>query len=132
MGMLQITATAACRPTEDREKVRHAILNLIPDAQLEDAEGSLVGRSDSGEALREAILNQHIRDTARSVMLQGVRGNGTRFALNKQAAFMGKVSFIEGPVALGGIEVTVESDDIARTIDHLAESTVEDRMEEQE
>jgi len=123
---MQITATAACRPTEDREKVRRALLNLFPDAQLEDASTSVVARSENGDALREAILNQHIRDTARSVMLRGTRGNSTRFTLNKQAAFMGKVSFIEGPVALGGIEVSIESDDIPGVIDHLAESTVEE------
>ncbi len=123
---MQITATAACHPTEDREKVGQAILNLFPDASIEDAGESLVARTEDGEALREAILNQHIRDTARSVMLRGVRGNRTRFTLNKQAAFMGKVSFIEGPVALGGIEVSIEDDDIKGVIDHLAESTVED------
>lgn len=126
MGMLNISAKAACHPTEDREKVRHAILNLFPDAQFEDAQGSVTARSGSGEALREAILNQRIRDTARSVMRRGVRGNSTRFTLNKQAAFMGKVSFIEGQIALGGIEVTVENDDIEGTIDYLAESTVEE------
>jgi hypothetical protein len=31
------------------------------------------------------------------------------------------VSFIEGPVALGGIEVSIEDDDIKGVIDHLAE-----------
>jgi predicted RNA binding protein with dsRBD fold (UPF0201 family) len=123
--MLQIIASAACHPTEDGAKVRQAILNLFPDAQFEEGERSLTARSASGEVLREAILNQHIRDTARSVMLQGVRGNTTRFTLNKQAAFMGKVSFVEGTVALGGIEVSVETDDIAGTVDYLAESTVE-------
>lgn len=122
---MQITATAACRPTEDREKVRRALLNLFPDAQLEDSSTGLVARSGSGEALREIILNQHIRDTARSVMLRGTRGNIIAFTLNKQAAFMGKVSFVEGPVALGGIEVSIEDDDIKGVIDHLAESTVE-------
>lgn len=122
---MQITATAACHPTEDREKVRRALLNLFPDLEIEDAGTSLVARSDNGDALREAILNQHIRDTARSVMLRGVRENSTRFTLNKQAAFMGKVSFIEGPVALGGIEVLIEDDRIEGIIDHLAESTVE-------
>jgi predicted RNA binding protein with dsRBD fold (UPF0201 family) len=126
MDMLHITAEAVCHPTEDREKVHQALLNLLPDAQFEDAERAVTARSPSGEALREAILNQHIRDTARSVMRRGTRGNHAAFTLNKQAAFMGKVSFIEGPVALGGIEVSVESDDIEGAIDYLAESTVED------
>jgi predicted RNA binding protein with dsRBD fold (UPF0201 family) len=72
---MQITATAACHPTEDREKVGQAILNLFPDASIEDAGESLVARTRGrGKRSREAILNQHIRDTARSVMLRGVRG----------------------------------------------------------
>lgn len=125
MSMLKITAAAFCFPTEDREKVHRAILNILPDAQLEDGERSVTGRSGSGDALREMIHDQHIRDTARSVMLRGVQGSATRFMLNKQAALMGKASFLDGPVALGGIEVTVEADDIQDAIDHLAESTVE-------
>ena len=40
-------------------------------------------------------------------MLHGVRDGTTRFVLNKQVAFVGKVSFLDGPAALGGIEVTV-------------------------
>lgn len=125
MSMLKITAAASCFPTEDREKVRQAVLNLLPDAQLEDGERSVTGRSDNGDALRDMIHDQHIRDTARSVMLRGVQGSTTRFVLNKQAALMGKVSFLDGPVALGGIEVTIEADDVRGAIDHLAESTVE-------
>lgn len=125
MSMLKITAAASCFPTEDSEKVRQAVLNLLPDAQLEDGERSVTGRSDNGDALRDMIHDQHIRDTARSVMLRGVQGSATRFVLNKQAALMGKVSFLDGPVALGGIEVTIEADDVRGAIDHLAESTVE-------
>ncbi|MBI0584821.1 MAG: hypothetical protein ISF22_11440 [Methanomassiliicoccus sp.] len=123
--MPQITAATACNPTEDPEKVRQALLNLFPDAEIEESGGRMTARTESGEGLREAILDQHIRDTARSVMLRGAREGRTRFTLNKQTAFVGKVSFIDGPVALGGIEVIIEDGDIEGTIEHLAESTVE-------
>jgi len=120
-----ITATAMCYPTEDREKVRHALLNLFPDAEVEEGASMLTARTESADRLRQIIIDNHIRDTARSVMLRGVGDNSTRFTLNKQVAFVGKVSFLDEPAALGGIEVTVQDENIAKTIDHLAESTVE-------
>ena len=128
--MPRIIARTPCFPTEDREKVRQALLNLFPDSEVEEEAGELIARTSSGERLREIILDHHIRDTARSVMLRGLRGPSTTFLLNKQVAFVGKVSFLDGPVALGGIEVTVEDEDIEGTIDHLAESTVEKEGEE--
>jgi predicted RNA binding protein with dsRBD fold (UPF0201 family) len=123
--MSTVTAIALCFPTEDREKVRQALLNIFPGAEVEDGASMLTARTDNADRLREIILDHHIRDTARSVMLRGVRGNSTSFVLNKQVAFVGKVSFLDEPAALGGIEVTVEDDNIQKTIDHLAESTVE-------
>jgi predicted RNA binding protein with dsRBD fold (UPF0201 family) len=123
--MPRIVATAAVRPTEDPEKVRRALLNLFPDAQIEEWEDRMVSSTGNGEALRELIIDHHIRDTARAVMLRGKSVGTTRFTLNKQVAYIGKVSFLEGPVTLGGIEVVIEEDDIEGLIDYLAESTVE-------
>jgi predicted RNA binding protein with dsRBD fold (UPF0201 family) len=123
--MPRITARTRLYPTEDREKVHQALLNIFPGSEIEESADALTARTDSGERLRELILNYHIRDTARSVMLRGLEGSTTRFRLNKQVAFVGKVSFLDGEGSLGGIDVTVEDDDIRGTIDHLAESTVE-------
>jgi predicted RNA binding protein with dsRBD fold (UPF0201 family) len=123
--MPRIVATVAVRPTEDPQKVRQALLNLFPDAQIEEREDRMIGSTENGEALRELIIDHHIRDTARGVMLRGRSPRTTRFTLNKQVAYIGKVSFLDGPVALGGIEVVIEDDDIEGLIDYLAESTVE-------
>ncbi len=123
--MVHITARTPCNPTEDREKVRTALLNIFPEGLLEEAEDGLVSSGDCGEHLRQMILDEHIRDTARSVMLRGMREGRTTFRLNKQVAYVGKLSFQEGSSPLGNIEVTVEDEDIKATIDHLAESTVE-------
>ena len=123
--MPTITAIALCYPTEDRQKVRQALLNIFPGAEIEEGASMLTARTNDAERLREIIIDHHIRDTARSVMLRGVRDGSTRFVLNKQVAFVGKVSFLDEPAALGGIEVTVQDEDIQNVIDHLAESTVE-------
>lgn len=122
---MRIVARAACHPTEDREKVKQALLNLFPEGEIEEGEDGTVVRTGSGEKLRQIIIDHHIRDTARSMMLCGRSGNVSRFRLNKQVAFVGKVSFVEGNPPLGAIEVEVEDDDIDTAIDHLAESTVE-------
>lgn len=122
-----ITATTPCYPTEDREKVRQALLNIFPEAEIEEGASTFIARTASGDRLREMIIDNHIRDSARSVMLRGMRDGSTRFVLNKQVALVGKVSFLDDKVALGGIEVIIEDADIEKTIDILAESTVEAR-----
>jgi uncharacterized protein len=122
-----ITATTPCYPTEDRERVRQALLNIFPGAEIEEGAAALTARTDNADRLREIIIDNHIRDSARSVLLRGMRDGSTRFVLNKQVAFVGKVSFLDGPVVLGGIEVTIEDEDIEKAIDLLAESTVEGR-----
>jgi uncharacterized protein len=125
--MVLITARTPIYPTEDRGKVRTALLNLFPASEVEETTDQLIARTTSGERLREVILETHIRDTARSVMLCGREGGRTVFQLNKQVALVGKVSFLDHPVALGSIEVEVVDEDLDRAIDYLAESTVEEK-----
>ncbi len=86
-----------------------------------------MGTAASLDRLRELIRAQRIRDTARGQFLAGRQGNRTRVVLNKQAAFMGVVSFAAGS-ALGDIEVEIESDDLLAVIDYVAESTVEPKV----
>lgn len=130
--MPKITAQVKLFPTEDKEKVRQSLLAIFPDSDIEESESGLKATTASGDRLRQIILDSHIRDSARSVMFRGKDGNAIRFRLNKQAAFMGKVSFLEGGAALGGIDVTVEDEDLDGTIDFLAESTVEGREQREE
>ncbi len=125
--MTIITAITPCYPTEDRDKVRQALLNIFPAAEIEEGDSTFTARTDNGDRLREMIIDNHIRDSARSVMLRGMRDGSTRFVLNKQVALVGKVSFLDDKVALGGIEVIIEDADIEKAIDVLAESTVEVR-----
>jgi len=125
---MRLVARAPCFPTEDKEKVRQALLNLFPLGEVEERESELIVRTDSGDKLRQIILDHHIRDTARSMMLCGRTGNRAYFRLNKQVAYVGKVSFVEGQPALGSIDVELEDEDLDRAIDFLAESTVEVRQ----
>lgn len=126
--MTDITLTARCHPTEDREKIVSAILKLFPDAQAE-GEDPIVARAHSTDTFVEQIGRQRIRDAARSVLRKGMRDGRTSFRLNKQVATVGKVSFAEEVHALGDIDVTIESEDISALIDDLAPDTRRERKQ---
>ena len=84
----------------------------------------LVGRGESLSRFAELLRRQKIRDAARRVLLKGVRGDGAMvFRLNKQAAFVGKVSFSGGESPLGDISVLVEQPGIVELIDGIAPDT---------
>ena len=112
-------------PSEDPEKVRQAVLNIFPDAVL-DISGDRISSVSAGmEHFGDRIRKQRILDTARSVLMKGRRGERSFFYLNKQAAFVGKISFVEEKAVLGTIKVTVEAEDITSFIEMLAPNTVD-------
>lgn len=110
------------RPTESGAKVRRAILNLFPEARLEEGEG-ISGAVGSLDRLGELLRKQRIRDSARELLSGATRGDRLVFYLNKQAAYAGRVSF-SAHAPLGDICVTVIADDIRGLIEELAPSTL--------
>ena len=122
--MLRVRVETPCRPTESVEKVTTALGNLFPDLVIEVHENRIVGTTESVDRLRELIRNQKIRDTARRQLRAGRRDDRTTVSLSKQAAFVGVVNFAAAS-PLGDILVEMESDDLDRVIDYVAESTVE-------
>ena len=125
---MRLRVEAQVKPTESREKVEAAIKKIFPTLELSQTENSLAGESTSVESLdrlHQLLRQQAIRDSARSVMLRGRRGNVVQFMLNRQAAFVGKVSFSGGESPLGPIVVMLEAPDIERLIDYLAPRTRE-------
>jgi hypothetical protein len=119
------TISAKCYPTEDPAKVERAVLNLFPGSEVERSAYAITAKTSSLERFKELIRNHRILDATRRVMVQGTNGNGTRFVLNKQAALSGKVSFLDGKVALGGIQVAIEDEDLSTLIDQVAPITVD-------
>lgn len=120
--MLDIRLRTPCYPTEDRDAVVRAIRNLFPDAEIK-GDIQIVATSKSLDAFGELLKRHKIRDAARKVMRRGMRGNTTRFRLNKQVAAVGKVSFSEESHALGDIEVSISAMDIESVIDSIAPDT---------
>jgi len=125
---VRLRIEAEVKQTEAREKIEAAIKQIFPTLELSLIGSSLVGEStrmESLDRLHELLRQQAIRDSARSVMLRSRRGNVVRFMLNRQVAFVGKVSFTGGESPLGPIVVTLEVPDIERLVDYLAPHTRE-------
>jgi len=125
---------AEVRPTEDIEKVRKAISNLfnLESYRVADA-GSykvLIGESSSIASLlkiREIIVRERIADTARRIMSRNAVDRYLSFKINKQAAYAGKLSFVEEDreSSLGPINVFIETSDVKKLLDWLAPNTPE-------
>jgi len=121
--MKEILLKAPMYPSEDSEKIRIAIRNIFPDAELREEGGFITGRAQSLERFAEILRDSRIRDAARSQILRKKRGGKSVFWLNKQVAFVGKVNFVEKNIVLGAIEVSFSDDDLDREIDAIAPST---------
>ncbi|UCD93187.1 MAG: hypothetical protein JSV43_04635, partial [Methanobacteriota archaeon] len=117
--MPSVIVKTICKPTENPDKVKKSMLNIFPDLQIERKEEELIGTTESTEMLEKLLREQQIRSAARSIFLNCVEGDKLEFRLNKQVAFVGKVSFAERS-PLGDIEVTIEDERLLDLIDILA------------
>jgi predicted RNA binding protein with dsRBD fold (UPF0201 family) len=113
-------------PTEDSARVERAVLNIFPQARIELEDGCLRASVDSLEGfekLRMLIRSRRIRAAVRTLLMKGVKDDMVVFYLNKQAAYVGKVSFFEEgeTVALGPIKVVVKADDPKKFVEWLTE-----------
>jgi predicted RNA binding protein with dsRBD fold (UPF0201 family) len=133
MIAITIEVSAPVNPTEDLSKVQAAIENIFTglEFQLQEREGMKTRLVGSGNhecliKLHELIRCRKILDTARTNIR--FKGNIVTFRLNKQAAFVGKVSFPPGDEPLGSIlvEIVAQSPDEAmKVVDWLAPPTEE-------
>lgn len=125
---MKLKVEAEVRPTEVREKVEAALKKIFPTLELRQEGSFLVGEATEVSALsrlHQLLRLQAILDSARAVMRAGMEGNHISFMLNKQAAFVGRVSFTGEESPLGPIAVFLEARDIERLIDYLAPRTRE-------
>ncbi len=127
---MKIRITAPVYPTESRERVAKAMTNLFAGAELSDVERNgmayLEGTAGDMDSFAELLAKQKIRDTARAFLMRRVRGNKLSFSLNKQAAFAGRINFVEEDMPLGAISVTVEHDNpeiLVEIITHIPQQT---------
>lgn len=127
---IDVRIEAPVRDTEVTDRVRDAIHNLFPNAELTHQSGTLVGETHSLDAFSEQLHEQEILDTARREINRREGEDGFSFALKKQAAFQGVINFAVGsPDELGDIEVhvTVAEPGVEAFIDYIAPPTREGR-----
>ncbi len=122
---IEVSIHAIVKPTELAERVIIAIEKIFPGVTMEISEGRIEshGGPECLQNFHKLLREQRILDTARSVMLEGCLGNIIRFSLNKQAAFMGKVSFPPEEEPLGSIHIQIAGGE--KVIDWLAPKTVD-------
>lgn len=138
---MKITAKVEIRLTEDENKVFKALYNIFTPEKIDTIEEEtrkivIAYSSDinSLQKLKELIRKSYILDAARKVIKsspnfkQGI----IEFYLNKQAAYMGKVSFCapEKESALGPIAITVETNDPYEFLDWIAPKSKEFQQQE--
>jgi predicted RNA binding protein with dsRBD fold (UPF0201 family) len=132
-GLARVRVEAEVRPTEDVEKVKRAVLNVFrPDrVVVEDLGGGyrvVVAEAFSLRSLSrlwERLRQERILDAARGYMLRGIEGDVLVFKLNKQAAYVGRVSLVDmdAEAPMGPIVFTVEHPDPRAVVDWLAPPT---------
>jgi predicted RNA binding protein with dsRBD fold (UPF0201 family) len=122
---MAVVAKTKVYPTEDPEKVKQALLNIFPGADLQEAEAEMVAVTEDLGHFMELVRRQRILDATRAVLIHAIHGSSTQLHLNKQVAFVGKITLVEGKPPLGDIDVTFEDNDIQALIDRMTPRTVD-------
>ena len=108
-----VSVSTVVQPHEDATKVVESVKAVFPDwvpdripenAAFPNERGGVLitGSAESLDTLLETARNQRILDTALDAMTMELEGDSTGFALSRQAALAGKVSFVIDERAIGG------------------------------
>jgi predicted RNA binding protein with dsRBD fold (UPF0201 family) len=126
-------------PTEDASRVLKAVSNVIELSDAKPTESRDPYESYSVvtwtfdslkplEKLRALLRSQRVLDAARTSIEKGLWSGGVKFYLNKQAAYVGKVSFCsmefgESPMGAITVIVLLEECDPLKFLNWLAPRT---------
>ncbi len=130
--MVKIRVEVEIRPTEDERKVKKAVLNVFEPEKINiiniGERRLLVAEANSYYSLlklHELLRRERILDAARSYMIKGMAPGLLVFKLNKQAAYMGHVSFVDydSEAPLGPITFIIETSRVSELVDWLAPPT---------
>ena len=121
----KIEAYAAVNPSEDPDKVRHAVSNVVLNADYEFREGSIKATSrdlHSLSKIQETVRSRKANRVYRRQMRYNTKEDTTWFYLNKQAAYVDVVAICdeaeESP--MGPIKVILHSKNLEKVVDWLA------------
>ncbi len=128
MGSIEVEVYAELRPTENEYKVKRAVLNIVdlPEVKVIEVEGTryVYGRATGLSALgkfKELINREGIGDTARDLFMRSITGDTIVINVNKQAAYVGVLSFAMGEVEspLGPITIKIKSPNPEQVVNWL-------------
>ncbi len=120
----RVRIEAPIRPTEDPAKVETAVRRLFPDASPRREGAWVRAETESIDTLLKKAGEERVQDAARGTLWRGrLDERSTRFELNKQAAFMGRVNFNEVTHPLGDLVVTIETDSLEALLDRISPPT---------
>ena len=123
---VDVQITAPVKDTEVTDRVRDAITNVFPEADVTESPGELIATTHQVDHFSDRLHEQAILDTARGEFFSNQDGNTIEFALKKQAAFEDVVNFSVGnPDELGDIYVRMRVTDpsVEEFVDYLAPPT---------
>ena len=120
----KIEMFSSINSSEDPEKIKTAILNILPHSDIKINNFSINALSEdlhSFEKIYETIHAKQSEGTYRRNLEKHLDNNSTWFYLNKQAAFVGKVAICEESEEspLGPIKVVLTSPNIDGIIDWI-------------
>jgi uncharacterized protein len=122
--VLEVEIQADVHTTEDPDKVVQSVRQIFPDAEVEFTDGEVRARSGSLDTLLRKAREERVLDAARGTLWRGRLDEGsTRFEVNKQAAYVGRLNFNEVTHPLGDLVVTVQTDDLNALLDKIAPPT---------
>jgi uncharacterized protein len=118
---MELTVFTNVNPTEDTQKVLRAVENIFPSLDFKEEGSTLIatGSKEDLQAFKKHLQIQNISSSANSFLTSKIQGNQLEFELNKQAAAMGKVNFVDFRMALGTIKVKIKGNDPQKTVDSL-------------
>ena len=124
----KVSVYCTINASEDINKVRTAVSNILIDMDEKITDDSLVANSNNYESLTrvyETMRSRKSKSAYRRLLMRNMANNSTWFYLNKQAAFANVIALCdeadESP--LGPIKVVLHSKNIEDVIDWLVSDT---------
>jgi len=120
----KISVYCTINESEDMNKVRAAVSNILTDMDEKITDNSLVANSSNYESLAkiyETMRSRKIKSAYRRHLMRNMTEDSTWFYLNKQAAFTNAITLCdeEDQSPLGPIQITLHSKNIEDVIDWL-------------
>ena len=124
----KVSVYCTINASEDINKVRTAVSNILIDMDEKITDDSLVANSNNYESLTrvyETMRSRKSKSAYRRLLMRNMTNNSTWFYLNKQAAFANVIALCdeadESP--LGPIKVVLHSKNIEDVIEWLVSDT---------